>query len=63
MWTNDYTDYESTTDEHVQYAVTSLTIIFRLSYILDKVTSEANTTEDWGLILDICDRIKANSNA
>ncbi|XP_011666599.2 signal transducing adapter molecule 1 [Strongylocentrotus purpuratus] len=30
---------------------------------VDKVTSEANTTEDWGLILDICDRIKANSNA
>lgn len=30
---------------------------------VDKVTSESNTAEDWGLILDICDRVKANSNA
>lgn len=28
----------------------------------DKVTSENNTSEDWALILDICDRIQADPN-
>ena len=43
-------------------ALHNLPLTKRLCNLIDKATDENLTSEDWGAIIDICDRVSADPN-